>query len=51
MTKNNSEKVAASCIVYWKFSVIFEDSSIRGQLYLEVAAHELFVRAKDHVTF
>ena len=46
MTKSNFEKVAASRIVSLEFLgtalKISEDSSIWGQLYLKVAAHELF---------
>ena len=51
MTKNNFEKVAASWIVFWEFSVISKDSSICGQLFLKVASLELFLCAKDHWTF
>ena len=36
------EKVAASWRVSWEFSLISEDSSIWGQLYLKVAAFVLF---------
>ena len=43
MTKSSFEKAAASRIVSWKFSVISENSSIRGQLYLKVAAKEFLV--------
>ena len=42
MIKSNFEKFPASRIVSWEFSVISEDSSIRGQLYLKKAAQELF---------
>ena len=40
MSKSNFEKVDASRTVSWEFLVISEDSSIWGQLYLEVAAYE-----------
>ena len=36
MTKSNFEKTTASWIVSWEFLVISEDSSIWGQLYLEM---------------
>ena len=42
MTKSNFEKVGASWIVSCEFSVISEDSSISGHLYLKVAVHKLF---------
>ena len=42
ITKSSFEKVAASRIVSREFSAISEDSSVLGQLYLKVAAHQLF---------
>ena len=42
MSKSNFEKADASRTVSREILVISEDSSVWGQLYLEVAAHEFF---------
>ena len=42
MTNSNFERVAASCIVSWEFSVISRDNSIWEQSQHKVTAHELF---------
>ena len=51
MTKSYFKKVAAPWMVSWKFLVIFEYSSISGQLYLKVAADKLVLRTMQFISF